>query len=234
MDQLECEARIAALEKENRILKQKLLRSEANRAMIEEALETHSCALKVRNAELEESRELIRQSEAKYRVLALYDTLTGLPNRVMFQDRLARAIAHSKKSHTYTAILFIDLDRFKPVNDNWGHEVGDIVLREVARRIQCCVWVKDAVARIGGDEFATLLTNLRELQDAGKMAELILGMIAKPIPFGEHFCTVGASIGISYYPLDGHEENLLLQNADAAMYSVKKSGRNGYRLYRDL
>jgi diguanylate cyclase (GGDEF)-like protein len=234
MDTLGYEARIAALEKENRILKQKLVRSEANRAMIEEALETHSYALKVRNAELEESQELIRQSEARYRILALHDTLTGLSNRIMFQEQLARAIDHSKRNYTYTAIFFIDLDGFKPVNDNWGHEVGDKVLREIAVRLRSCVRVKDAVARIGGDEFAILLTDLRELQDVGTFAERVLGIIAKPIPLGEQFCIVGASIGISYYPLDGSDMNLLLQNADAAMYSIKKTGRNGYRFYRDL
>jgi diguanylate cyclase (GGDEF)-like protein len=234
MDLWEYEERIAALEKENRILKHKLVRSEENRVMLEEVLETHSHTLKMRNAELEESRELIRQSETKYRILAFQDTLTGLPNRIMFLERLAKAIVRSAKHHHHTVILFIDLDHFKPVNDNWGHEVGDSVLREIAGRLQACVRDKDVVARIGGDEFAILMTDLQELKYAATLAERILRMIAKPIQLRELICTVGASIGISSCPLDGHDGNSLLQNADTAMYSIKKTGRNGYRFYHEL
>jgi diguanylate cyclase (GGDEF)-like protein len=234
MDVTEYEARIAALEKENRILKQKLVRSEANRAMMEEALATHARALKARNAELEKSRDLIRQSEARCRLMAFHDPLTGLPNRFMFQERLAQAITQAQKLQTLVAVLFIYLNRFKPVNDTWGHEVGDSVLQTVANRRRDCVRGKDTVARIGGDEFAILIANLQELEDAGKLAQRILRKITKPIPFETHFCSIGASIGISHYPSDGDDVNLLIQSADAAMYSIKKSGRNGYRYYQDL
>lgn len=234
MDEPDYQGRIAALEKENRILKQKLARSESNRAMLEEALETHSIALKVHNAELEESRELLRRSEAKYRNLALHDTLTGLPNRIMFRERLARALTYAQKFHTFAALLYIDLDRFKPVNDNWGHEAGDMVLKVIAERLRICVRIDDTVARIGGDEFAVLMENLEDFQDAGPLAERILKAIPKPISLGDRSCNIGASIGISCYPMDGNTVDILMQNADAAMYSIKKSGRKGYCFFGEL
>ncbi|HBF40108.1 MAG TPA: hypothetical protein DDW50_22730 [Firmicutes bacterium] len=234
MNPTEYVARIAALKKENRILKQKLIRSETNRALLEEALETHLNALKVRNNELEKSHQLLRLSEAQYRALALHDSLTDLPNRIMFQRRLARAIGHAKKHNSYLAILYIDLDRFKPVNDNWGHKAGDLVLCEIAIRLKACVQGKNTIARIGGDEFAGLIEDLQKPDDAGPMAKRILRTITKPIPLRGQFCTIGASIGISCYPFDGRDPNLLLMHADSAMYTIKKSSRNGYRFYREL
>lgn len=234
MNATEYEARIAALEKEIRILKKKLSRSEANRVIQEELLETHSSTLKARNVELEKSRELIRQSESRYRVMAFHDTLTGLPNRVMFQERFGRAIAYAQLYHAQVAILFVDLDEFKPINDKWGHDAGDQVLRVIADRLRDCVRGNDMVARIGGDEFALLVEDLQGLQDAGYLAERILEEVTQPINVQEHTCALGASIGISCYPMDGTDVNSLLQNADTAMYDIKKCNRNGYRFYRDL
>lgn len=228
------QARIAALEKENRILKKKLGRSEANRAMLEELLETHSITLKVRNAELENSRELLRQSEAKYRDLALHDTVTGLPNRILFQERLTSAIGYAKKSNSIIALLYVDLDRFKPGNDSWGHEAGDMVLRKIAERLRTCIRGEDMVARIGGDEFAVLMENLVILDDVRALAERILAMIAEPISLDVGSCVLGASIGISCYPMDGVDVNTLLQKADTAMYSIKKSGRKSYCFFGEL
>ncbi|HEX9062401.1 MAG TPA: GGDEF domain-containing protein, partial [Clostridia bacterium] len=157
MDELGYEKRIAELERENRILKQKLLRSEANRAILEEMLETHYNTLKVRNAELEASREVIRESEARYKELAHRDVLTGLSNRAFFLEYLAQGISRARSSQNCVALLYMDLDRFKPINDNLGHEAGDMILSKVASRLLECVRNKDIVARIGGDEFAILL-----------------------------------------------------------------------------
>ncbi len=234
MEESGYKAHIASLERENRILKQKLARSEANRVMLEEALETHWNALKVRNAELEESRELIQQSEAKFRTLAHYDVLTGLPNRILFQERLTQAINHAKKYRTNIALLYIDLDQFKPINDNFGHEAGDNVLRETANRLYSCIRNGDTVARIGGDEFAILLEVSPNYHDAGNMAERILNNMDKPFILGDNSCKISISIGISLYPHDADDMETLLQKADSAMYSIKKSSRNGYRFYQEF
>jgi diguanylate cyclase (GGDEF)-like protein len=225
--------RVAALERENRILRKKLARSEANRGLLEEANASHMAVLKVRSAEIEASRELIRQSEARYKSLALYNSLTGLPSRVLFQEHLTRAIAYAEKEHRLVALLFIDLDWFKTVNDHGGHESGDIVLTETGQRLVSCVRDEGIVARIGGDEFVVMLEGLAERQAAVRMAERILAVMGNPFRVKGQSIVVGASIGISIYPFHGENIDTLLKNADAAMYGVKRRGRNGWGYYNN-
>lgn len=230
----EYEKHITELERENRILKQKLARNVANRVMLEEILETHSNTLKARNAELEESRELIRKSESRYRDLAHRDALTRLPNRAFFLECLVQGLAHAKYSQTCVALFFIDLDQFKPINDNFGHDAGDKVLSQTAERLLACVRSKDTVARIGGDEFAILLEDFHDRVIANRIGDKIKNMISKPFFISGKSCKIGASIGISLYPHDDDNPEKLLQKADMAMYSVKKSSCNNYRFYRDI
>lgn len=234
MDELEYKKCIAELERENRILKRKLLRNEANRAILEEMLETHSNTLIARNAELEESRELIRKSEAKYRDLALRDALTRLPNRAFFWECLLHGIEQARCSKTCVALLFIDLDRFKPINDCFGHEAGDTVLSQIANRLLACVQNKGTVARIGGDEFVILLKDFLDHTNVSQIADRIINMLSKPFIISGKSCRVGVSIGISLYPYDDEDPDGLLQKADQAMYSAKRSSRNNYQFYQDI
>ncbi|MDR7868991.1 MAG: diguanylate cyclase [Sporomusaceae bacterium] len=233
MEVSDLEKRIAALERENRILKKKVERGEANRVLLEEANASHMAVLKVRNAEIEESRELIRQSEARYKDLALYDALTRLPSRVLFQEYLNRAIARAEKEHCLVALLFIDLDWFKAVNDHGGHAAGDAVLAETGQRLLACIKDEGIVARIGGDEFVVLLEQVVSRAAAVQLAEKILAAMGEPFRVRGESLVIGASIGISIYPFHGENIDTLLKNADAAMYGVKRRGRNGWGFYRN-
>lgn len=225
--------RISELERENRILKKKLERSEINRELLQEALASHIRALKVSNAELNTSRELIRQSEARYRTLALYDILTGLPGRALFQERVGQALEQAAAAGGSCAVLFIDLDRFKDVNDSGGHEAGDAVLRETAIRLLSCIREGDTAARLGGDEFAVVLQCPMERTQAEIVARRIKRLAAEPVTSsGCDYC-VGASIGIGLYPQHGADTRTLLRHADDAMYSVKRNGRNGWTFFGD-
>ncbi len=225
------EARITALEKENRILEKRLARSEENRVLLEESLSSHLSVLKIRNAELLEYQEKIRRSEARYRELAHYDSLTGLPNRVLFRDQLTRAIFRAKREECSMALLFIDLDRFKAVNDDAGHDAGDSVLRDTAKRLLACIRGGDIACRIGGDEFIVLLDCLPDRQVAINIAERILTEMDKPFVFEAVEFLIGASIGISLFPFDGEDMETLMKKADRAMYGVKQNGCNGWRFF---
>jgi diguanylate cyclase (GGDEF)-like protein len=225
--------RIAQLERENSILQQKLKRSIEDRTLLEEILETHSNALKNRNAELEESREMLKKSEARYRFLANHDSLTELPNRILFDEKLSQAIVCARETNTWIALLFIDLDRFKDINDTYGHEVGDILLNQSANRLLSCIRMLGMLARLGGDEFAILLEKSKDFCSIEKLCRQIIKTMSTPFVIMDHSCFVGVSIGISLYPLDDTKADGLLQKADAAMYIVKKSGANNFRFYRD-
>ena len=159
---------------------------------------------------------------------ATIDTLTGLPNRQLFQDRLARAVLHNKRLKTRFALLFIDLDKFKIVNDTLGHAAGDQLLREVSTRIQQIVRESDTVARLGGDEFTVILNGVMENENIAKVAQLIIKNLSVPFALNGQQAIVGASIGIAVFPEDGIEETILIHNADSAMYQAKQNGRNNY------
>ena len=168
----------------------------------------------------------------KYHYLAHHDTLTGLPNRVLFADRLGQMLAHSKRNNLHCAIMFIDLDDFKIINDTLGHAIGDLALKEFVQRTQVAVRESDTVARLGGDEFVVLLPEIDTSQDAVGVAEKILQAIAQPFEIAGHTLKIAASIGVAVYPEHGTDEFSLVKRADIAMYQAKRSGRNTARLYR--
>ncbi|HKY02714.1 MAG TPA: EAL domain-containing protein [Burkholderiales bacterium] len=163
--------------------------------------------------------------------LAFHDALTGLPNRSFFSKLLIQSIAHSQRYERKLAVLFLDLDRFKSINDTLGHEAGDELLREVSRRLQGCLRESDMVARLGGDEFVVLLPELAEDKYAGIVANKILVETARPFVLLGHEFSVTASIGISVFPQDGADEQSLTKNADIAMYHAKDQGKNNYQYF---
>jgi diguanylate cyclase (GGDEF)-like protein/PAS domain S-box-containing protein len=162
--------------------------------------------------------------------IAHHDPLTGLPTRTLLRDRLGVAIEHAIRSSDQLAVLMVDLDNFKRVNDSLGHHAGDTVLCEISRRLKACVRRSDTVARMGGDEFIVLLSNLRSSSDARDVCAKLLHSIAQPIHIGKHEIIVTASIGIGLYP-DADDVDALFKDADVAMYRVKASGRNGFQVY---
>jgi diguanylate cyclase (GGDEF)-like protein len=172
--------------------------------------------------------------EERLKRLALYDELTGLPNRSLFFDRLHQLLALAKRHQYSVAILFIDLDRFKAVNDTLGHEMGDLLLKEVSRRLTSCTRSADTVARVGGDEFAGICGKIEAPDDALVVARKINDALSKPFLLRDHECSIGASIGISLYPEDGSDQETLIKKADGAMYRVKEGGNGGSLLYRDM
>ncbi|MGA2366217.1 MAG: EAL domain-containing protein, partial [Steroidobacteraceae bacterium] len=165
--------------------------------------------------------------------LAYYDGLTALPNRSLFNKLLSQAISQAQRHHRQLAVAFIDLDRFKQINDTLGHEAGDELLKQVASRLKGCLRDGDTVARLGGDEFVVLLTELAEEKYAATVAQKIITMIANPfVLLGQEF-RVTASIGISTYPTDGLDEQTLTKNADIAMYQAKEDGKNQFQFYSE-
>jgi len=164
--------------------------------------------------------------------MAQYDALTHLPNRALFNDRLQQAIAAAQRHKEHLALMFLDLDKFKPVNDTYGHGVGDLLLKEVAQRIQECLRESDTAARLGGDEFVVLLPTIEAAQDAGKVGEKILHALNRPFELAGHSLQISSSIGVAVYPEHGRDEKLLVKNADIAMYHAKKNGRNNVKLYQ--
>ena len=162
--------------------------------------------------------------------LAHHDQLTGLPNRTLFYDRLKHTHALARRRGRGFALFYLDLDGFKAVNDTYGHEQGDNLLKEVGRRLVESVRESDTVARMGGDEFTVLLPDLQDEDAAASIARLIIDTIAQPFILEGAVCTIGVSIGISFFPRDGEEPDRLLSCADAAMYRVKNQGKNGFAL----
>lgn len=163
--------------------------------------------------------------------LANYDPLTRLPNRALFRDRLDQAIARSVRNDAKVALLFIDLDRFKSVNDGLGHEAGDQLLQSVAMRLQECVRRIDTVSRLGGDEFTLILEAINEMTDVVTVTGKVLRSLSAPFNIEGHEIYIGGSIGIALYPDDADDGNVLLKNADVAMYHAKSQGRNNYQFY---
>lgn len=162
--------------------------------------------------------------------MALFDQLTGLPNRELFHDRIQLALARARREQSQLALLYLDLDKFKVVNDSYGHAAGDLLLEKVARRIEHCVRASDTVARFGGDEFVVLLENSGSEQDATRTAEKIRHALNQPFDLEGQSVTVLPSIGMAIYPRHGEDEKQLLRHADAAMYSAKKAGGNRVQL----
>ena len=157
--------------------------------------------------------------------LALYDALTGLPNRKLLDERLKVALSAAQRKQCRVALLFIDLDKFKPVNDNYGHAYGDLLLKEVAKRLRACMRESDTASRLGGDEFVAVLPDIGSRADAATVAEKILHQLTQPYEISGHTFHISASIGAAIYPEDGADGKALTKSADMAMYTAKNSGR---------
>jgi len=175
-----------------------------------------------------------KKHEEQIQHFAYHDYLTNLPNRRLFTDRLNMELAHAKREQSNLAIMFLDLDGFKNVNDKFGHDIGDEILQETARRIQRIIRKTDTVARMGGDEFILLLPKIEQQTDAAIIARKIVAAIAKPIVTGSVTHSISTSAGISFFPTDGDDHDTLVAKADYAMYCVKKRGKNNFMSYAEL
>lgn len=164
-----------------------------------------------------------KQMMARLEHLALYDQLTRLPNRTLFYDRIHSAMARAKRNHGMFSLLYLDMDKFKAVNDNYGHTAGDLLLEQVARRLESCVRECDTVARFGGDEFVILLENIERPEQSIAVAQKVREGFIEPFDLMGHHTSIMPSIGVAHYPLDGENEQTLLRHADDAMYAAKSS-----------
>ncbi|MDP1614049.1 MAG: PAS domain S-box protein [Sulfuritalea sp.] len=174
-----------------------------------------------------------KAAEAKIAFLAHHDPLTGLPNRLLLKDRMEQAMVHGERAGRKVALLFVDLDRFKAVNDSFGHPVGDVLLRDAAQRLLGCVRESDTISRHGGDEFLVVLTDLQSSEVPAQIAEKIMIVLGEPFHIDAHEATISASVGIAVYPEDGAGFDQLLKKADTAMYHAKAAGRNAFRFYTE-
>lgn len=192
-------------------------------------------ALDLRNAlkRLEKENEKVRISEAKASYLAQYDRLTGLPNRTLCEDRFTQALHNIKRRGGLCALLFIDLDNFKTINDSLGHSVGDDVLKSIADRITDNIRTSDTACRFGGDEFIVILSDLHDPQEAEKISTKLLRALSKPMQLEQHLIETSASIGIVLAPQDGDSFDVSCKNADIAMYQAKTNGKNLCRFFND-
>ena len=172
-----------------------------------------------------------KRIEQQINYMATHDALTGLPNRLMFSQLLNQAIRSAQRHKRQLAVFFIDLDRFKTINDSLGHEAGDRLLKEIARRFKRTLRVDDVVGRLGGDEFIILAEEVDKLSQIEIIAHKILSSAIKPMSLQGEECRVTASIGISIYPGDGTDEKTLIKNAEIAMYFAKEEGKNNYQFY---
>jgi len=185
------------------------------------------------NRQLQHEIQVRQQAEERIRHLANHDALTGLPNRRLLEDRLEHALSQAKRNQNMVAVKFIDLDRFKEVNDKLGHRVGDLLLQTVANRLRGLLREIDTISRIGGDEFILVLSDMTSEQHVLETAEKILQALSQPYSIEQHTLSTTPSIGIAIYPRDGGNPEQLMSRADVAMYQVKKKGRKGYHVFRD-
>jgi diguanylate cyclase (GGDEF)-like protein/PAS domain S-box-containing protein len=172
-------------------------------------------------------------AQERIQFLAYYDALTGLPNRTLLQDRLNTALAGARRHQEKVALLFLDIDRFKVINDSLGHSIGDVLLKQVAERLRNSAREQDTVARLGGDEFLIVLTAIRSLSGIGVAADRFLKAMATPFVIQEHSLTVTCSLGITIFPEHGEDSESLLKNADVALYSAKDQGRNKFQFFTE-
>jgi diguanylate cyclase (GGDEF)-like protein len=182
-------------------------------------------------SESRRAAEALRESEEEFRRLAQYDALTNLPNRGLFHDRLGHATAQARRDRSILAVLFVDIDRFKHVNDTFGHAAGDELLRQISQRLSACVRANDTVGRLSGDEFAIVLSGLAAAHDAATVAAKIVEELDRPYQLEGAELFVTASVGIAICPADAGDPDALIRNADVAMYRAKERGRNNYQFY---
>ena len=183
------------------------------------------------NARLEKEIQERRIAEEKVRHLAHHDALTGLPNRRLLEDRLEQALVRARRQHLHVAVLFVDLDRFKAVNDTLGHRVGDLLLRAVALRLRESLREGDTVSRVGGDEFVLVLPDMGSTLAASDTAHKVLESLAQPYAIEAHMLNVTPSIGIAIFPKDGADVETMISRADTAMYHAKQMGRRNYQVF---
>ena len=211
-------------------------RSEAARAAhdeLEHCIEVRTAELSQANAALEVEVAERRRAEERLAHLANYDALTELPNRRYFYERVQHAIGRAQRHGMRLALLLIDLDNFKLVNDTLGHDHGDALLRAVASRMKDRLRAEDTLARISGDEFTVLLEDIGAAREVAKSARRLVESLAAPVRLDHHEITIGASLGISVFPADGADLSTLMKNADTAMYRAKREGKNGYRFFTE-
>ncbi len=180
---------------------------------------------------LEDEREAAELAGVEIEHLAYHDSLTGLPNRPLFIDRMIVALAQADRTNQSLAVLFLDLDRFKDINDSLGHAIGDTLLKAIAERVRRCVREGDTVARIGGDEFTLLIPKVESVEDAARVAQKVIEALKIPFIIADRELFVTTSIGMSLYPADGLDPDTLVRNADTAMYRAKEQGGDTYQLY---
>jgi diguanylate cyclase (GGDEF)-like protein/PAS domain S-box-containing protein len=206
---------------------------QASRDALERAVEQRTEELRAANQRLQAEISDRRQAESRAQHLADHDALTGLPNRRLLEDRLTQALASSQRNRRQTAVMFVDLDRFKAINDSLGHAVGDLVLKEVAERLVKQLRVVDTICRMGGDEFVVVLPEIKRSSDAANVAAKILETVAQPIKVEDRELNLTPSVGISVFPEDGRDAETLIRNADAAMYHAKETGRANYQFFTE-
>src|SRR6202041_2961256 len=170
-------------------------------------------------------------AEERVQSLAYYDALTGLPNRILLRDRLSKALSTARRQNHKVALLFLDLDRFKMVNDSLGHSVGDLLLQEIAERLKSVAREQDTIARLGGDEFLIVLTNIKDIPGAAVAVERFMDAMTPEFVLQGHSFSISCSLGISIFPEHGADSETLIKNADAAMYSSKEGGRNNFQFF---
>ena len=192
----------------------------------------HAARASLEKAVAERTAEL-EQAKARAQHLADHDALTGLPNRRILEDRLTQALALSRRNRKQTAVMFIDLDRFKPINDSLGHAVGDVLLKEVSQRLVNQLRVGDTICRIGGDEFVVVLPEVKRSSDVAQVAQKVIEQVSQPAMIEERELAVSCSIGIAVFPEDGSDAETLIRNADAAMYHAKELGRANYQFFTE-
>lgn len=199
--------------------------------MLESQVIQRTAELKSANDKLHHDLEERKRVEQSIRHMAHHDALTGLPNRALFRDRLTHAMAQADRYHQKLAVMFLDLDRFKAINDTLGHNVGDQLLKIAAERLRSCVRDCDTVARLGGDEFTVIVEDIIEDHDAAAVAQKILDTLSQPFNLYGHEVFISVSVGVTLYPSDDENADNLLRNADSAMYRAKEFGRNNYQFY---
>ena len=199
--------------------------------LLESQVVQRTVDLKSANDRLHHDLEERKRVEQSIRYMAHHDALTGLPNRSLFRDRLTHAMAQADRYHQRLAVMFLDLDRFKAINDTLGHNVGDQLLTIAAERLRSCVRDSDTVARLGGDEFTVVVEDIIEDHDAAAVAQKILDTLSQPFNLYGHEVFISVSVGITLYPSDDDNADNLLRNADSAMYRAKEFGRNNFQFY---
>ena len=197
-----------------------------HRSMLEERVMLRTSELEIANSRLATSKEQAEAVAKRMEYHAHHDALTGLPNRTLLNDRITAGLTHARRQQGMVALLFLDLDRFKIINDLLGHAVGDQLLRIIARRLCNSVREEDTVARLGGDEFMVLLPRISDSSDAGRIAKKVIDCLIDPISCNGHELHITTSVGISIYPFDGTDSETLIKHADISMYRAKELGRN--------